>query len=86
MVRAQLDSIYSEERKLKAKAQEYKTLKQLDVFITLSADKRFTYGSKWQEAFSADVSVKETEQPNPREPDFIPAKTHHFSHDTDMDI
>ena len=86
MVRAQLDSIYTEERKLKAKAQEYKTLKQLDVFITLSEDKRFTYGSKWQEAFSADVSVEETEQPNPKEPDFIPAKTHHFSHDTDMDI
>ena len=45
-----------------------------------------TYGSNWQEAFSTDVSVEETEQPNPKEPDFVPAKTHHFSHDTDMDI
>lgn len=86
MVKAQLDSIYTEERKLKAKAQEYKTLKQLDVLVTLSEDRRFTHGSKWQESFSKEITVEETEQSIPTEPEFTPAKTHHFSHDTDVDI
>ena len=50
-VRTQLNNIHTAERKLKEKAQEYRTLKQLDAYITLSTDKRFTHGPKWQEAF-----------------------------------
>ena len=48
-VRAQLDNIHTTERKLKEKSQEYRTLKQLDAYVTLSTDKRFTHGPKWQE-------------------------------------
>ena len=50
-VRTQLNNIHTAERKLKEKAQEYRTLKQLDAYVTLSTDRRFTHGPKWQEAF-----------------------------------
>ena len=50
-VRAQLDNIHIAERRLKEKSQEYRTLKQLDAYVTLSTDNRFTHGPKWKESF-----------------------------------
>ena len=65
-VRAQLDNIHTAERKLTEKAQEYRILKQLDAYITLSTDKRFTHGPKRQELFE-NINVEVSDKTIPQE-------------------
>ncbi len=90
-VRAQLDNIHTAEHKLKKKAQEYRTLKQLDAYVTLSADKRFTHGPKWQEAFKdVDIALVNSHlqthsQHNISEHDIIRTRTN-FSQDISIDF
>ena len=84
-VRVQIDNIHTAECKLKEKAQEYRTLKQLDAYVTLSTDKRFTHGPKWQEAFE-NLNVEITNTLSQQEPSSPLTHRKSFSKDFDIDL
>ena len=88
-VRAQLNNIHTAERRLKEKAQEYRTLKQLDAYTTLSTDKRFTHGPKWQEAFGEldydNIHSENSPNLNSQDVDIIKTRTK-FNQEISFDL
>ena len=89
-VTTQLANIHSAEQTVNQLKAEYKTLKQLKIYITFADTTKntaFCYGPNWQEQFQKEVEIKETMQPVESEPDEIPpTNKRHFSMDVDIDI